>query len=268
MKTVVYQYYDGETTPGNEAGRKAMESYATSIGSEYIYEQDPYWRTDLGKYSPHFGTFKPIYEDEFYEYDYLMYADTDVWPRDGVTENIFEEFAKTGAEVGICEEWNAPMARKRHTIGGGINNANDMKWVEKVKEVYGKDMPLTADGLPRVFNSGMIVWSREGMKKARKSFKKFISYQAVMVGLPSFYHCDQPYLSAMLEVCEFNWTVMDYKWNSSVHYDPGTRGPKRDVIDLRGDKCNFVHIQMSGANNMNHDQLHTITNKPVDEWPI
>ena len=43
MKTVIYQYYDGETTSGNEAGRKAMEEYALRIGSEYIYEQDPYW---------------------------------------------------------------------------------------------------------------------------------------------------------------------------------------------------------------------------------
>ena len=45
---------------------KTMEEYALRIGSEYIYEQDPYWRTDLGRYSPHYGTFKPIYEDEFY----------------------------------------------------------------------------------------------------------------------------------------------------------------------------------------------------------
>jgi len=36
MKTVIYQYYDGETTSGNEAGRKAMSQYAKRIGSEYI----------------------------------------------------------------------------------------------------------------------------------------------------------------------------------------------------------------------------------------
>ena len=54
MKTVIYQYYDGETTSGNEAGRRAMDQYATRIGSEYIYEQDPYWREDLGRYSPHY----------------------------------------------------------------------------------------------------------------------------------------------------------------------------------------------------------------------
>ena len=33
MKTVIYQYYDGETTSGNEAGRRAMDQYATRIGS-------------------------------------------------------------------------------------------------------------------------------------------------------------------------------------------------------------------------------------------
>lgn len=270
MKAVIYQYYDGEPTTGNEAGRKAMEEYATRIGAEYIYEQDPRWRTDLGRYSPHYGTFKPIYEDDFYEYDYVMYADTDVWPRDGITDNIFEEFAATGAEVGICEEWNAPEARKRHTIGGGINNKNDEKWCETIENVYGKKMPRTESGLPKVFNSGMIIWTKEGMAKARKNFKKFTSFQAVVkaAGLPDFYMCDQPYIHAMLEVCEFNWITMPYKWNSSVHYDPGTKGRDRPVIDLREDDCKFVHIQMGGADNMDHDKLHRITNLPVDQWAI
>tara|TARA_Y100001933_G_C19008973_1_gene567897 strand:+ start:3788 stop:4600 length:813 start_codon:yes stop_codon:yes gene_type:complete len=268
MKTVIYQYYDGETTSGNEAGRRAMDKYATKIGSEYIYEQDPYWREDLGRYSPHYGTFKPIYTDEFYEFDYLMYADTDVFPREGLDENIFEEFAATGADVGICEEWNAPEARKRYTIGGGINNANDEKWCATIKEVYGAEMPRTKSGLPKVYNSGMIIWSKEGMQKARDQFLKFASFQAVVkaAGLPDFYTCDQPYIHAMLEVCDFNWITMPYKWNSSVHYDPGQKSQPRPILDLRDEDYNFVHIQLNGADNWDADKLHRVTNLPTEEW--
>lgn len=267
MKTAIYQYYDGQSTSGNDAGRKAMEEYATRIGADYIYEQDPRWRTDLGRYSPHYGTFKPIYTDSFYEYDYIMYADTDVFPREGLEENIFEGF---DAEVGICEEHNAPLARKLHTIGGGINNKNDEKWCSVIKEVYGKDMPRTSSGLPKVYNSGMIVWSKQGMEKARKNFKKFASFQAVVkgAGLPDFYTCDQPYIHAMLEVCEFDWVTMPYKWNSSVHYDPASKVKPRKIIDLREEDYNFVHIQMNGADNWSEEKLHRITNLPVEEWQI
>ena len=42
MKTVIYQYYDGETTSGNEAGRKAMSQYAKRIGSSLFGA----WRCD------------------------------------------------------------------------------------------------------------------------------------------------------------------------------------------------------------------------------
>lgn len=78
MKTLIYQYYDGEVTSGHQAGIDAMKEYAERIGSEYLFELNPKWRTDLGRYSPHYGTFKPIYTDSFYEYDYVMYADTEI----------------------------------------------------------------------------------------------------------------------------------------------------------------------------------------------
>ena len=261
MKTLIYQYYDGEVTSGHQAGIDAMKEYAERIGSEYLFELNPKWRTDLGRYSPHYGTFKPIYTDSFYKYDYVMYADTDVIPRQGLTDNIFEVFDATGCEVGICEEWNAPSARKKYTIGGGINNANDEKWVEVIEKTYSTTMPRTEGGLPKVFNSGMIIWSKDGMQKARDKFLKFSGFQAVVrgAGLPDFYMCDQPYIHAMLEVCDFNWEIMPYTWNSSVHYDPGDKSIDRAVIDLRNDDYKFVHIQMSGAGDWSADRIHEWT---------
>lgn len=268
MKTVIYQYWDGPTTSGNEAGRKAMKEYADRIGSDYIYEHEPKFVTNLGRYSPHYGSFKPIYTESFHEYDYVMFADTDVFPVEGLEENIFEQFYDTDYEIGICEEWNAPDARVKHTIGG-INNYNDEQWVKLIEDVFNVKMPRNEKGLPRVYNSGVVVYSNYGLLKAKYKFTKFEQYVTMVQtkGLPSFYTCDQPYLHAMLEIGKFKWKTMDYKWNSSVHYKPGTKGPQRPVNDLR-DNANLVHIQLGGADNLSESTLHRITNLPVDQWQI
>ena len=84
--------------------------------------------------------------------------------------------------------------------------------------------------------------------------------------LPSFYTCDQPYLHAMLEIAKMNWTTMDYKWNSSVHYQPGTKDP-RPVVDLR-DNASFVHVQLAGANEFDSKKMHRVVNDSVNEWAI
>jgi hypothetical protein len=86
--------------------------------------------------------------------------------------------------------------------------------------------------------------------------------------MPSFNTCDPPYIHAMLEVCEFNWKTMPYKWNSSVHYDPGVKSQPRPVIDLRKENCNFVHIQLNGADNFDEEKINRIVNLPDNEWNL
>ena len=109
MKTILYQYWDGNDTSGNRAGVSAMKKYADTIGSEYLYEHNPRFVTNLGQYYPHYGSFKPIYDEKFKDYDYILFADTDVFPIDGLKENIFEQFYETDFEIGICEEWQGEI---------------------------------------------------------------------------------------------------------------------------------------------------------------
>ena len=266
MKTLIYQYWDGTERPGNTAGVELMKAYADRIGAKHVYEKDIKFRTNLGSYSSSYGMFKPILEDN--DYDYIMYADCDVVPRDNCKENIFELLGDH--DIGICEEPNAPSARKKYTIGGGINNKNDEAWVDLIERKWNVTMPRTLDGLPKVYNSGMVLWSKAGMEKAREKLVDFAKYVNLInvFKLPPFYTCDQHYIHAMLEVCNFNWKVMPYKWNSSVHYDPGNKQQPRPVIDLRKDNCNFVHIQLNGADNFDKDKIHRIVNKPIEEWEL
>ena len=269
MKTLIYQYWDGPQRSGNVTGVNEMENYAKRIGASSLYELNAGFRKDLGSYSPNYGKFTPVYDDRFAEYDYVMYADCDVVPVKDCDENIFEYFANTGAEVGICEEYNAPYTRKNHTIGGGINNENDERWVNIIEKKWSVVMPRTDDGLPKVFNTGVLVFSQAGLRKARERFFDFAKYVNLMkvFNFPPFYTCDQPYMHAMLEVCNFNWVTMPYKWNSSVHYDPSVKTHPRPVIDLR-DNPNFVHIQLNGADNWERHKINRVVNLPVSEWDL
>lgn len=270
MKTLIYQCWDGPQRTGNMYGTVQMEKYAKRIGADYHYDLDANFRTDLGQYSPNYTKFRPVLDNIFYDmgYDYIMYADCDVVPREGLEENIFEQLGDH--DIGICEEVNAPIARKRHTIGGGINNANDEKWVDIIEKKWPVTMPRTMTGLPKVYNSGMLLWSKNGIEKARKELFDFAKYVKLINAfkLPSFYTCDQPYIHAMLEVCHFDWKVMPYKWNSSVHYDPAVKTQPRPIIDLRKENCNFVHIQINGADNFRGDKINRIVNLPVEEWDL
>lgn len=269
MKTLIYQCWDGTERPGNMAGVEAMEQYAKRIGADHKYEHNPKFRTDLGSYSANYGKFKPIFEDEYSEYDYIMYADCDVVPTDICNKNIFEQFYGTNFEIGICEEINAPLTRKKYTIGGGINNANDEKWVALIEKKWPVKMPRTTDGLPKVYNTGVIIYSKAGLAKAREKLYDFAKYVnlAKVFNLPPFYTCDQPYFHAMLEICAFDWLTMDYKWNSSVHFDPGNKQQPRPVIDLRKN-ANMVHIQLNGADNWSADKIKQVVNLPVSEWNL
>lgn len=265
MKNLIYQCWDGPEKSGNLAGVEAMKKYADRIGVEHIYEHNPKWKTNLGSYSANYSKFKPVYE--YSNYDHVMYADCDLVPKENCTENIFENF---NGDLGICEEYNAPLARKKYTIGGGINNKNDEKWVKLIEKKWRVTMPRNTQGLPKVYNSGMLLWSKKGMKEARAKFYDFEKYVALITAfrLPPFYTCDQPFIHAMLEVCKLDWKQMPYKWNSSVHYDPGNKVHPRPIIDLRKDNCNFVHIQLNGADNWTWDTINRVVNQPKEQWGI
>ena len=106
------------------------------------------------------------------------------------------------------------------------------------------------------------------MLKAKYKFIKFNLYTGMIdnAQLPAFYTCDQPYLHAMLEVAKMNWLTMDYKWNSSVHYQPGAKEP-RPIIDLR-DNSNFVHVQLAGANKFDKAKIKRVVNDSVKDWNL
>ncbi len=261
---LIYQYWDGDLLPGCHAGIENMRAYAGRIGVEYRFEHNPRFVTNLGRYSPHYGAFKPVYDESFHGYDNVLFADTDVFAVEGLTESIFDGFA---SDIGICTEPDQPVLRLK--TAGRITSACDEEWARIVRAKWGTKVSRTEDGLVKVYNSGVVLYSSTGLLKARKRFIPFKEYVATIgaSSLPGFYTCDQPYLHLMLDFARMDWVEMDNGWNSYVHYARQGSEPAF-VNDSRTDTTKFVHIQLSSADHWDAATHYRITNLPQAEWGI
>ena len=266
MRNLIYQYWDGDLRPGGIAGTTNMRAYAERIGADFLFEHNPRFVTNLGGYSPHYGSFKPIYTDSFHEYDNVLFTDTDLFAVEGLEESIFDNF---NAEMGICVEPLQPLLRKNS--GGMITSALDERWAAVVEARWKVKMPRTPEGLLKVYNSGVVLYSNAGLKKAKERFVPFKEYVDLInstKGLISFYTADQNYLHAMLQVAHMDYVEMDNGWNSFIHFIKDPKTNKKVPNDTRTKDTKFVHIQMAGADHFDAEKLDRITNLPKEEWKL
>ena len=252
---------------GVKAGSDAMRQYAERIGADYLFEDNPKFVTNLGGYSPHFGSFKPIYTESFHIYDNILFTDTDVFPVKGLEESIFENF---NAEMGICTEPHQPQQRAKRTSGVATGK-RDEEWATVIYNKWKVKLPRNDEGLLKVYNSGVVLYSNKGLLKARENFVPFKTYIDLMKAkkIRGLYHSDQNYVHAMLKVAKMDYVELDNNWNSYVHYigDPNL-GTKRPVNDMRTANTKFVHIQLRGADRYDMATLQRITNLPLSEWNL
>lgn len=236
MKCLIYQYWNGVMPPGAEYGSCVMADYAERIGADYRLDRNKYYTGTHGRY---FDLLRPVYDDAFHTYDRVLFADLDVFPVDGLTANIFDEPV---GDLGMCEEPGMPDyrdGRKKH-----INGAADKRWAALINERWGITVPVDSKGRVRVFNSGVVMYTRDGMRKAAEVFLPIQDYVSAVSGwsLSSFYAIDQNYLHAMVHMAGIDFTEMSVEWNRQVHgKDDG------GIYDARTDRTRFVHIQLSGA---------------------
>ncbi|KKM23112.1 hypothetical protein LCGC14_1618490 [marine sediment metagenome] len=268
MKNLIYQFWDGKLTDACKAGVENLKIYAERIGAEHVFEHNPRFITNLGYYSPHYGAFKPAYTEKYHEYDNIMFADTDIFALDGITDNVFEEFQKFSADIGICTEPLQPILRSR-TDSNIANAAYEKIWAAAIKNKWNVDLPKNKEGLLKVYNSGIVLYSNNGLKTVRDKFKSFLEYIDLVKKskLSIFYQGDQNYLHAMLFVCGVDYIELDNEWNRYITY-AGITKPKTKICDPRTENTKFVHIQMRGADHYNAEQLWRITNLPVEQWGL
>jgi hypothetical protein len=274
-KRLIYQYWDGPISVGCRAGIENMQQYANIIGVDYRFDDNPkYFRKQLGeKQSQYFGCFRPVFDPAIYEeYDQVLFADTDVFAIAGLLDSIFDAYPTQ--DLGICTE---PMQPKlRQNTAGKITSAKDEKWAKAVASSWPLKKPIARDkdGLLKVYNTGVVLYSNNGLRKCREQFVPFKEYTAKMKSFKqdNFYTViDQPYLHAMLFVMsDLNWIEMDNGWNSYVHYCRYKEGNQviKKVNDTRDDNTNFVHVQLAGADNYDSATLSRIVNLSQEYWNL
>lgn len=269
MKNLIYQYWYGSNPRESAlAGKENMQNYAKKIGAEYKFEIDPpFHGPPCRGLERKYSACRPIHDDTFLEYDNVLYADLDVFVTERCDENIFEEDIK---HIGICEEPLQPYLRTiSSSVNTSINNKNDNRLSTVLEEKYGKGLykeekfPFA----PKVFNSGVVLFTNEGLVQARENFVPFGEHIEFVQssGLPSFYWSDQNYYRSMMCVSGVDFKIMDYKWNSQIHY---VRGEELKVADGRTQETNFVHVQISSADDMDKEAHRRMVNLPISEWNI
>ncbi|KKL99358.1 hypothetical protein LCGC14_1815210 [marine sediment metagenome] len=266
MKNLIYQYWDGSIKESCRAGIANLKEYAERIGAEHIFEDNPRFVNNLGSYSPHYGAFKPIYDNAYTDYNNILFCDTDIFALDGLTDNIFDYFTASNAEIGICTEPLQPELRQK-TDSKIINHSTDEKWANLIKQHYGVDVPRDEQNRMKVYNSGVVIYSRKGLDKAKENFPKFKDYANLINknGLPAFYTCDQPFLHAMIFVHKFDILEMDNEWNRYITW--ANKNPKT-ICDPRTKDTKFVHIMFRSADNLSAEQHNKIANLPIEEWGV
>lgn len=229
---LIYQCWNGKITPEVTAGVDVMTKYANHIGVEYRFDHDTnYIQSKYGSTTEtqdqFYGTLKPILDEEFDEYDKVMYVDVDIFPI--TKENIFDVF--TG-EVGQVPE----------------NFLDDMMPIHRERfEEWRSFHPYVKENL----NAGLILCSKELRKKARDwvNLREYID-NIKSLGLNEFFLGDQTFLMQMFYKNGADIQLLDQDWNTHVFNDTGLYHGKYYCVrhDYRTPTTKFIHCRLKDQN--------------------
>ena len=271
MKNVIYQYWDGNVRPSAQYGSDCMRAYAERIGADYVFERNANFgkKFGLGRVTPYYGCFKPVFDDKYLEYDNVLFCDTDVFPVDGLEESIFDGW---NGELGMAREPLQPQYRHDPKLNKQCNRKTEAQWAKLVNEKYDCDLHTDDEGRLVVFNSGVVLYSNAGLRICREQFKPFQEYVNMIERDPivagKVYGTDQGYLHAMAMSMMIDFQEIDTEWNRCITWDPYDDGSSfaRTAVDSKTPDTKFVHIQMRGADNQNNQWHWQVANKPKSEW--
>jgi len=268
VRGLIYQCWTGPMLSGCYASIEGIKAYAERIGAEYRFDHNPNIAGKVCDVPMYFEWLNPMLDDSFLEYDRVLCLDLDIFPVDGLSENIFDIPI---ADVGICTEPHQPEYRCLWPAKSPstICRDNDERWARIVEKAWGAIMPRTESGLLKVYNAGVVMFSRDGLQKAKQRFVPFQKYIDHMrkQGMGRFYTVDQNYFHAMM-VAHLDYTELPNEWNNYVHFTGKANLRPRPVHDSRTAQTKLVHIMLRSADNYPADMLWRITNRPQSEWQL
>lgn len=265
MKNIIYQYWQGPDKPGVLTSAKLMKEYADRIGADYRFDKNITIAGKVCSIPIYYEPANPLIDPSFDEYDNVALIDIDVFPVHNLTENLFSQI--NHEDAGICSEPEQPRFRQIYDVAG-ITNANDKKWAQVLKNKWDIEYSFDSKARPMVYNTGVVVISKEGIKKIRENWPSFEDYIKVMKsnGLPRFYSLFQDYFSAFIHHKDFKFKSMHNGWNSYTH-KLGSK-PTARVNDTRTEETKLVHIMFRTADDWSPDVLWRVTNSSQDQWNL
>lgn len=257
MKNLIYQYWSGSVPFYALKSAEYIQSYANYIGAEYRVDfNEKFWTQNHSEYM---NALRPIYDNKFHEYDNVLFLDMDIFPIKTISDNIFDS---PNNGIAMAEEIGNADVREKSI--SPINTQNDLRWANKLKNVWNIEVPKDNKNRVITYNSGVVLYTQDALIEAKKKFIPYKLYQKEMVGFHNFYSMDQNYLNAMIFSDAVEFTTLDPKWNSQIYYNG--QGNPRPIKDNRTDKTQFVHLQLRGRNELNEDMIHDIVNLPINKW--
>ena len=111
MKNIIYQYWQGEMKPGVIESTRLIKEYANKIGAEYRFDHNITIAGKTVNVPIYYEPANPLVDDSFDAYDNVALVDIDVFPVDGLNDNMFDLL--DGDDAGICTEPKQPSLQRQ-----------------------------------------------------------------------------------------------------------------------------------------------------------
>ena len=116
MKNIIYQYWQGDMKPGVIESTRLLKEYADRIGAEYRFDHNITIAGKIVNVPIYYEPANPLVDISFDKYDNVALVDIDVFPVDGLNDNMFDIL--DGDDAGICTEPKQPHFREIYNSGG------------------------------------------------------------------------------------------------------------------------------------------------------
>ena len=204
MKTLIYQYYSGGSVPRwAHISVAKFKEYAERHNREHLFS------TEAHTENHYFGHTRLLYDSLFEQYDKVLYVDVDIVP-ENMDANIFDEHIE---DVGAIPEYNAPglQAVPYYAL------PNVEAYYRKVAPGFNIPVvqPRSVVAPYLMFNSGVLLYSHAGRKKARDTFLHWKKWNQSTKG--KIMPLDQTYITGQITK-NLNYTELDLKWNCFPRY--------------------------------------------------
>ena len=249
MKCLIYQFWNGIMPTYAAMSSASMEQYAKKIGADYKLSLNEHffkwYKNPLTRNLEHyFNALRPVYDDQFEKYDFVLFADMDVFVKSDEID-IFEEQSTRDFQIAMAEE--PEQIKERQVKSGLINGSNDQKYDMVINSRFKSDPPRDPSGALRIYNSGVVLYRKPKKLRNLMLNPDWYILNINLASLPRFYSLDQNFLGAVIGQRNIKFRELNQHWNQRVRDNQNN--------DQLIKEARFLHLQVSAKNNFGKDEL-------------